>query len=61
MDILNNELFPHCRTMDERKFYLGYMTQRLIKTYYGINEQDDRDSYINKRTDLTGVLLNKRK
>lgn len=58
MDILNNELFPHCRTMDEKKFYLGYMTQRLIKTYYGINEQDDRDSYINKRTDLTGVLLN---
>ena len=58
IEVLNNDLFPHCHTDEQKIYYLGYMTRKLIK--YAVNnyEQDDRDSYLNKRIDLTGTLLN---
>ena len=34
------------------------MTSELIKTCLGWRNTDDRDSYINKRIELTGTLLN---
>ena len=34
------------------------MVNRLIKSSLDIAKQDDRDSYVNKRVDLTGALLN---
>ena len=34
------------------------MANKLIKCALGICKTDDRDSYINKRLDLTGRLLN---
>ena len=29
-DVLNNDLFPHCRTKEEKIYFLGYMTKKLI-------------------------------
>jgi len=58
VEILNSDLFPHCRTQAQKIYYLGYMASRIIKCSLGIVKQDDRDSYMNKRIDLTGVLLN---
>jgi DNA-directed RNA polymerase II subunit RPB2 len=58
MDILNNDLFPHCHTMTEKKYFLGHMTNRLLLVNFEIIKGDDRDSYLNKRIDLTGTLLN---
>jgi DNA-directed RNA polymerase II subunit RPB2 len=58
LEILNNDLFPHCKTDTQRKYFLGYMANRLIRVSLGIDEVDDRDSYLNKRIDLTGTLLN---
>ena len=58
LEILETEIFPHCRSNEEKKNFLGYMTLKLIKSYFGESNQDDRDSYVNKRTDLTGTLLN---
>lgn len=58
MDILNNDLFPHCHTMTEKKYFLGHMTNRLLLVNFDIIKGDDRDSYLNKRIDLTGTLLN---
>uniref|UniRef100_A0A6C0IJH2 DNA-directed RNA polymerase n=1 Tax=viral metagenome TaxID=1070528 RepID=A0A6C0IJH2_9ZZZZ len=58
MDVLNNDLFPHCPTKQKKLFFLGYMTNRVIQARMGNIEQDDRDSYVNKRIDLCGVLLN---
>ena len=58
LDILNNDLFPHCNTFTEKVYFLGYMANKLIKAYFGIIKQDDRDAYENKRIDLTGTLLN---
>jgi DNA-directed RNA polymerase II subunit RPB2 len=58
LDILNSDLFPHCKTVTQKIYFLGYMAMRLIKCSLGILKQDDRDSYMNKRVDLTGALLN---
>ena len=58
VDVLRNDLFPHCPTNKKKLFFLGYMTNRLIQARLGRIAQDDRDSYVNKRLDLCGVLLN---
>lgn len=58
MDILNNDLYPHCRTTQEKIYFLGYMTKKLLLTSFKVLNVDDRDSYANKRIDLTGSLLN---
>ena len=58
LDILNNDLFPHCHNMEQKIYFLGYMTNKLLMAYFEIIKQDDRDSYLNKRVDGTGTLLN---
>ena len=58
LDILNNDLFPHCHNLTQKIYFLGYMTNKLLLTHLDILKQDDRDSYLNKRIDLTGTLLN---
>ena len=58
LEVINNDLFPHCRTILQKKYFLGYMTNKLLNAYFGINNTDDRDSYNNKRIDLCGILLN---
>ena len=35
VDVLNNDLFPHCRTLKQKLYMLGYMTLKLIKTSKG--------------------------
>ena len=57
-EVLHNDLFPHCNTAKQRIFFLGYMAHKLLCAFFEINKQDDRDSYLNKRVDLTGALLN---
>ena len=58
LEILNNDLFPHCHNMEQKTYFLGYMAHRLLLASFEIIKQDDRDSYLNKRIDLTGTLLN---
>ena len=58
MDVLDNDLFPHCRTLKQKLYLIGYMAYKLIQTSLGWLPPDDRDSYLNKRIDLTGMLLN---
>ena len=58
MDILNNDLFPHCHTMIQKIYFLGYMANKLLQANFEMIKQDDRDSFLNKRIDLTGTLLN---
>jgi DNA-directed RNA polymerase II subunit RPB2 len=57
-DILKNDLFPNCKRDTEKKFLLGYMTNMLLNCYLGYKPPDDRDSYLNKRIETTGTLLN---
>ena len=57
-EIITTELFPHCKTDSEKLYFLGLMTNRLLKTYKGLLPESDRDSYENKRIDTCGILLN---
>lgn len=57
-EILEVDLFPHCKTKQEKIYFMGYMVNRLIQTVLGWKECDDRDSFQNKRIDTVGVLLN---
>jgi len=57
-EVLHNDLFPHSQTQKQKIYFLGYMVNRLLKCSLDVAKQDDRDSYVNKRIDLTGALLN---
>ena len=58
VEVLDNDLFPHCKSLPQKLYLLGYMANKLIQTSLGWISQDDRDSYLNKRIDLTGTSLN---
>ena len=58
LEVLQNDLFPHCQTLKQKIYFLGYMTNKLLQASFEWISGDDRDSYINKRIDLTGTSLN---
>jgi len=58
VEVLDNDLFPHCQTLQQKLYLIGYMAKKLIQTSLGWLPPDDRDSYLNKRIELTGTLLN---
>jgi DNA-directed RNA polymerase II subunit RPB2 len=58
LEILKSDLFSHCKTVEQQIYLLGYMTKKLLLCTTGVIKCDDRDSYLNKRIDLTGTLLN---
>lgn len=57
-EVINNDIFPHCKSIEQKIYMLGYMVNKLLQTSFGWIEQSDRDSYLNKRIDLTGSLIN---
>lgn len=57
-NVLEREFLPHVgQNFYKKALYLGYMVNKLIKCFIGLKEYDDRDSYINKRVDTPGVLM----
>lgn len=58
LDVLNTDLFPHCKTMEQKIYFLGYMANKLLSCSFGWGLPSDRDAYPNKRIDLSGTLLN---
>jgi DNA-directed RNA polymerase II subunit RPB2 len=56
-DVLDTDLFPHCYNKDQKLALLGYMVNKLIRCTIGRLKCDDRDSGMNKRVDMAGVLL----
>jgi DNA-directed RNA polymerase II subunit RPB2 len=58
VEVLNNDLFPHCSTLPQKIYLVGFMANKLIQTSLGWLPTNDRDSYLNKRVELTGTLLN---
>ena len=57
-EILDNDLYPHCKTKIQKIYFMGLMINKLIKSHLGLISYSDRDAYPNKRIDLTGILLN---
>ena len=58
LEVLDTDIFPHCKNKKQKIYLLGYMTKKLLSCSFKRENLDDRDSYINKRIDLTGTLLN---
>lgn len=58
LELFQNDFFPHCKSMEQKLYLLGFMANRLIRTALGWNPPDDRDSYLNKRIELSGSLIN---
>ena len=45
IEVLQNDLFPHCKTIKQKIYYLGYMTHKLMLARFGFIKEDDRDSF----------------
>ena len=58
LEVLQNDLFPHCQNVQQKIYLLGYMANKLSRAKFELIPGDDRDSYLNKRVDLTGTSLN---
>ena len=58
LEVLQNDLFPHCQNVQQKIYLLGYMANKLSRAKFELIPGDDRDSYLNKRIDLTGTSLN---
>ena len=57
--VITSELFPHLgitSSMKQKKFFLGYILNKLISTHIGLRKQDDRDNYQLKRVESAGIL-----
>lgn len=61
--IITNEMLPHMGLVMEpsvnraKACFLGFMVRKLIGTYTGQYQCDDRDHYANKRIDTAGMLM----
>ena len=59
LQVVENELFPHMGvtvTIKEIAYFLGYIVNKLLSTNIGLRKEDDRDDYVNKRVESSGVL-----
>jgi DNA-directed RNA polymerase II subunit RPB2 len=58
--IITSELFPHmgCNSnVKEVIYFLGYMINKLLRTFLKKRPEDDRDNISNKRVENVGVLM----
>ena len=58
MNILKKDILPHMGTnIVKKSYYICHMIHKLLKCFLGRKDVDDRDSYVNKRVDIPGVLI----
>jgi DNA-directed RNA polymerase II subunit RPB2 len=55
--ILILDIFPNIEIFENKPKYLAYLVREFIKVPLGISPVSDRDGYIFKRVDISGVLL----
>jgi DNA-directed RNA polymerase II subunit RPB2 len=56
--LIATDLFPNINgTIKEKAKYLGYLVSIMMKTALRIMLPSDRDSYVFKRVDISGILL----
>ena len=59
--LLETEFLPHVSVRPDglfkKSYFLGYMTNKLLKANLGLINEDDRDYYGKKRLDMAGSLL----
>ena len=57
--VVENELFPHMGVSASKKemaYFLGHIVNRLLSTSMGLRKEDDRDNYMFKRIESSGIL-----
>jgi len=56
--VLRKEFLPHTgAAFPAKALYLGLMVNKLLRCYKGLQDMDDRDSYVNKRLNTPGVCM----
>ena len=56
--ILKNDILPHTgENLIHKAIFICLMTNKMLNVYLGRKDADDRDSYINKRVDMPGILM----
>lgn len=56
--VITQDFLSHVGPSFNRKaLYLGYMVRKLLSIFLGYQNCDNRDSYLHKRIDTTGVLF----
>ena len=56
-NIVKKDLLPHLNTDLKKIHFIGLMVNNLIKLSLNLIEPTNRDSYINKRMEVAGVLM----
>jgi DNA-directed RNA polymerase II subunit RPB2 len=58
--VFSTLLFPHLhsKASEIQAVFIGIMCQKLFQVCVGSRKVDNKDSYVNKRADLPGILLN---
>tara|TARA_B100000575_G_C23143782_1_gene666961 strand:- start:21576 stop:25382 length:3807 start_codon:yes stop_codon:yes gene_type:complete len=57
-DIISNDFLPHLGPdYKVKSYFLGHMVKHLLDVYLKKKDVDDRDSYVNKRIDTSGILM----
>ena len=57
-DALRNYFLPHVgRDYIPKAYFMAYMVRELLLTKTGFKQPTDRDSFINKRIDISGFLI----
>jgi DNA-directed RNA polymerase II subunit RPB2 len=55
---LRENLLPHCGDdFKSKTIYLGYMTRKLLLLKLDLEEETNKDNFINKRIDISGFML----
>ena len=59
LNILINMFIPHVGEMNfvDKAYYIGYMVKKMLTVYLKEEPPTDRDSFLYKRIDLSGILL----
>jgi len=57
--ILKNDILPHANNNNllHKSYFICTMVNKMLNVYLKRKKPDDRDSYINKRVDMPGILL----
>ena len=55
---LRENLLPHCGdNFKSKAVFLGFMTRKLLLLKLGLEEETNKDNFINKRIDISGFML----
>ena len=55
--VLLEDFLPNMDTYQSKAIFFGYLINQMIKAKLGVLQINSRDNYMNKRVDVSGVLL----